>query len=237
MAEIGHNSAPRAEEKMDRARILASKVDEWGAKVQTIQDEEDAGVARDFLAAILAEEKEAAAAHKAEKKPFVDGGKKVDEKWRPVKDLLSACKPPLQLLLTKWARKLEAEKAETARKAAEEAERRAREAAAATSAATTVEEKVAAAAAEKAAAKAQKAAEVAANDRARVTSASGGARAASLRKTYAAEMTSYPIACRSYANHPEVVAVLEKLASADVRAAKGAEAPAGFRVVERETFA
>lgn len=237
MNNIGHNSAPSASEKMERARRLAAKVDGWGKKVPTIDDDEEASVARDFLAAILAEEKAVTAAHKAEKQPFIDGGKKVDEKWRPVKDLLAACKPPLQLLLTKWARKLEAEKAETARKAAEEAERRAREASAAAAAATTVEEKVAAAAAEKAAVKAQKAAEVAANDRARVTSASGGARAASLRKTYAAELTSYPIACRTYANHPDVVSVLEKLASADVRAAKGAEAPAGFRVVERETFA
>lgn len=237
MTGIGHNSTPTASEKLDRARILASKVDEWGKKVPTIDDEEDAGVARDFLAAILAEEKAVTAAHKAEKQPFVDGGRKVDEKWRPVKDLLAACKPPLQLLLTKWTKRLEAEKAEVARKAAEEAQRKAREAEEALAAATTVEAQVAAAAAEKEAAKAQKAAAAAASDRARVSSASGGARAASLRKTYAAELTSYPIACRTYANHPDVVAVLEKLASADVRAAKGAEAPAGFRVVERETFA
>ena len=70
-----------------------------------------------------------------------------------------------------------------------------------------------------------------------VASASGGARNAALRRTWFAKLISVPLACRRYGNHPDVVAVLERLASAEVRAAKGKISIPGFDVQYRESVA
>ena len=246
---IGHNSGNMLADQIDAAKApallheaqeLAGVVDAWTETVKEIADEDEAAKARDLLAKLTAREKEIAAAHKAEKDPHLAAGRAVDEKWRTPAALLAACKAPIQLLLKGWLDREKARLASEKAAARAEADRLAREAEAARKAAVEqrrVGAAVEAEQAEKRAAEAAAAAQKAETARPRVASATGGARAASVRVTFAARLTSFPAAVRHYANHAEIVAVLEKLASADARAAKGNIQIPGFEVVSKETVA
>ena len=245
-AGIGDNSLAAMQDNdrlpalLHEAQELAGVVDVWVMRVPAIEDEEQAGKARDLLAKLTARIKEAEDARVAEKEPHLAAGRAVDARYKPVGAMLSACVQPIKTLLGAWLKReqarIDAEKAA----ARAEADRLAREAEAARKAAEAAGKVAAAVAAEQAAERAQAAAVVARQAEAarpQVVSASGGARKASLRVTYAARLVNFPIACRRYANHPEVVAVLEKLASAEARAAKGAGIIPGFEIVAQETVA
>lgn len=249
MPAIGHNSGNMLADRVDaekapallhEAQELAGVVDAWTSTVKEIAAEDEAQKARDLLAKLTAREKEIEKTRKAEKEPHLAAERAVDEKWRKPAALLAACKEPIQALLKGWLDREKARLAAEQAAARAEAERLAREAAAARKAAEDqrgVSATVEAEEAEKRAAEAAMAAQKAAAARPQVASASGGARRVSVRTTFRARLINYPAAVRHYANNPEVVAVLERLASSDVRAAKGKIQIPGFEIVSEETVA
>lgn len=242
---IGHNSLAAAEESsklpefLHEAQELVQIVDEWIDAVPEIERSDDAERARDFLGKLTAREKQIEDARKAEKQPFLDAGRSVDDKWREPASLIAACKAPIQKLLKGWLDKEKArlkaeeaaQRAEALRlaKEAEEAARKAAEERAGVSAAIVAEQ------AAKRAAEASAAAHKAASARPQVASASGGARRVSIRETWRAEVSDFGRAVKHYWNSPELVAALERLASADAR--KGAREIPGFIVYSEEKVA
>lgn len=245
----GHNSgnmladqvdAEKAPALLHEAQELAGVVDAWAATVRELADEAEAQKARDLLAKLTAREKEIEETRKAEKEPHLAAGRAVDEKWRKPAALLAACKKPIQALLKGWLDREKARLAAEQAAAGAEAERLAREAEAARKAAEEqrhISAAVEAEAAEKRAAKAAATAQKAAAARPQVASASGGARRLTVRTTFRARMTSYPLAVRHYANHPEVVAVLEILASDEARTSRGTAQIPGFEIIAEEYVA
>lgn len=236
-ANTGHNSMLDLPNLMHEAQELAKVVDVWSAQVPEIETADQAGHARDLLAKLTARGKEAEDARKAEKQPHLEAARDVDARYEPLKALLSACAAPVKRLLEGWLRR-ERERQELEAAAARlEAQRLADEAAKAAeqakSVAASATAQVAMQRAEEAAASARKAESV----KTQVASAVGGARAAALRRTWFAKLVSVPLACRRYGSHPDVVVVLERLASADVRAANGKISIPGFEVQYRESVA
>lgn len=242
-AGIGDNSlaaqqdADRLPELLREAQELGKIVDVWSSQIPEIGTADQAGQARDLLAKLTARGKEAEEARKAEKQPHLDAARDVDARYEPLKTLLAACAAPVKRLLEGWLQR-ERERQELEAAAARlEAKRLADEAAKAAQQAGSV---AAAAAAQVSMQRAEEASATARKAEAakpQVASAVGGARAAALRRTWFAKLVSVPLACRRYGSHPEVVAVLEKLASAEVRAAKGKITIPGFSVEYKESVA
>lgn len=181
---------------------------------------DNASDARDLIARTQHLGKKVEAARKEAKQPHMDAAKAVDAEFKPLKDalddLVAALKKPLQALLIAEEKRRQAE-AEAARKAAEEAAEFAQDAS------EDEDEELAERAkvfAEKRQEKAQQA-EAMAKIGARVESDAGIARAASLRTYRYAEVTHPMATANHYINHPDLLAVLEKLANAEIRAAKG----------------
>lgn len=183
---------------------------------------DNASDARDLIARTQALGKKVEGARKEAKQPHMDAAKAVDAEFKPLKesldDLVAAVKRPLQAFLIAEEQRRQAE-AEAARKAAEEA------AAFAADASEDEDEELAAKAAEFAKRREERAEQAAAlaDNRAKVESKAGLSRAASLRTYRYAEVIDAHAAAAHYANHPDVIATIQKLASAQVRAAKGAE--------------
>jgi type IV secretory pathway VirB10-like protein len=178
-------------------------------------------------------------ARKKQKKPHDDAGKKVQKAFTPLTEAVEKSVEKVKPLQTAWLAKeeerLEAERAAAAAEAErlrKEAEAKAAEAAARNDVAGEVEADVLAAEA-KVAAKA-----AASTARASAQSATGGARNMSLRTTREAEITNPRLAMMHYQNHPKLLDVLRELASAEVRAAKGADIRIpGVNIIERKTAA
>lgn len=242
-AMIGHNSlanqqtADAAINLTHEAQELSRVVDAWVAKVPEIATEAEAQDARDLLAKLTARGKSAEDARKAEKQPHLDAAREVDARYEPIKTLLAACAAPIKRLLEGWLRKERERQAAEAAAARAEAERLAADAAKAASAQRSIADTAAAQVATQRAEAAAAEARLAEAAKTQVASAVGGARAATLRRTWFAKLVSVPLACRRYGNHPDVIAVLEKLASADVRAAKGKISIPGFEVQYKESVA
>lgn len=136
-APIGHNAAP------DLPPVVARLTDEH-ADLTKRRDELLAAAARvpatidsaalaanltDFIKQIGAAVSKADATRKAEKEPFLEGGRQVDAFFKGVTDPLDRAKKAMTDRLTAWQRKVADEerraREEAARKAAEEAEKKA----------------------------------------------------------------------------------------------------------------
>lgn len=242
-ATIGHNSladqheADAAADMLHDAQELSGVVDAWVAQVPEIGSATVAEQARDLLARITASSKSAEDTRKAEKQPHLDAARDVDARYEPIKTLLTACTAPVKRLLEGWLHKERERQAAEAAAARAEAQRLAAEAAKAAAAQRSIAETAAAQVAVQRAEAAALDARRAEAAKTQVASAIGGARAATLRRTWFAKLVSVPLACRRYGNHPDVIAVLEKLASAEVRAAKGKISIPGFEVQYKESVA
>ena len=183
--------------------------------------EEDAQKLTDFIAGARGRKKLADAARADAKRPHDDAGKAVQAAFAPILTKLDAAVAKVQPLLTKWleakeaARKKEAARlAEEARLAREEAARLAAQAAAR----NDVSGEIDAEAAMKAAADAEKAAARMERASDKVSSATGGTKAAGLRTYWRAELVNRGAGIMRYRDAPELAALLVTLAERDARA-------------------
>lgn len=232
------NVTDRVPELMREAEEISEVVNEWSEKISNVENEDQAQQLRDLMAKITGRLAQVEADREAEKRPYLEAGRAVDARYAPLKSLLEACARPVQELLVGWL-KLErdrqqadvvAARTEAARLAAvAEAARKAVEAK------RTVVSTTAAVDAERRAKEAAEAVETALRAKPQVASASGGVRKAALRTTWYAVCTSVPLAFRTYGHHPDVIEVLERLASASAKTHKGNVAISGFEIRSKET--
>lgn len=225
---IPNDTGPRADDFLHSVEALKLEAN----KFQDVTAD-NAGDARDLIARTQALGKKVEAARKEAKQPHMDAAKAVDTEFKPLKEaldeLVAAIKRPLQAYLVAEEKRRQAE-AEAARKAAEEA------AAFAEDASADDDEELAAKAAEFAKRRQEKAEQAAAlaENGAKVESKAGLSRAASLRTYRYAEVTDTAAAAAHYANHPDVIEAIQKVANAEIRAAKGAPVTIPGIVVREE---
>lgn len=229
----GHNSLA-ASADIEVVEQFAAVVDERVAK--GIDDEASASKVRDLLAELTKRRNALDEQRKAEKEPHLQAGKAVDARYKRPLEIYDACKKRVGELLSGWLRKeqarIDAERAAAnaeAARLAEEARRAAAESEASTIAAIDAER------AFRTAEEAAKAAQRLAAARPQVESGHGNARRATLRVTRYARVSDFARAVKAYWGHQDVIAVLERLASADVRAGKN-DVP-GFEILERTNVA
>lgn len=232
------NTQDRVPTLLKEAQELSGVVDAWTKKITEISTDDEAQQIRDLQAKLTGRLAEVEIDRMLEKRPYLDAGKAVDARYDPVKKLLEACITPIQSFLTNWLRRERDRQWAEAAEARKEVIRLSNEADAARKAMQTqrtVDSTVAAVEADKRAADALLAMDEAMRAKPQVASASGGARKAALRTTWYAVCTSVPLACRRYGQHPDVIEVFEKLASAEARSAKGNIELPGFEIKSRET--
>lgn len=233
MSNIGHNNPPSPFDELSiEAGDVYSECANW-LDGGNIEDDEQAGAVADLINMIRDVSKRFEANRKAEKQPFVDAGKEVDERHKTAVKPLDTALDMLKKVLTEWQVKKDAEiKAaqEAAQKEADEKKRLAQEAMASRETLDDAEE------AERIAQEAKQA-EIAAKVAAKQTSNAKGSvgRATSLRTTYEAEVTDYREAARwLWANNAQAFHdLIDRLAQQSVRG--GARDIPGVKVHERKT--
>ena len=225
---IGDNNGPAfnpevVSEFEAKAREFADAAGAW-KEAGSIESDEQAAKANDFLSGTRKLAKEVEDRRKAEKQPFLDAGREIDAAFKKVINLLDGAANMVKPLQQDFLRRKEAEaakaRAEAERKAREEAEqaeaaRRAAEARNDVAGQQEAEER--AKAAEEEAAKAAK------FESAKASSATGGGRTQSLRTVKTARITSINQAMLHYRDRPEMAELILRLANADARAAKDQE--------------
>jgi hypothetical protein len=220
MLGMGHNLPPtEADVARERVEGLVSAANRWARERPEITDAETAARANDFLEQLAAEAKKLELQRRAEKRPHEDAAKAVDARYRPLADMVGACKLVVTALHSAWLRREQDRLAiERRRKEAEarEAQRLADEAARKAAAAASVSDLIAASEAERAAKEASAAA-AAVPERAQTRGQLSG-RARSLKTTWHARVVDPYAAIRHYRDRAEVRELVERLANADARA-------------------
>lgn len=213
-AEIGHNNPPSPiDELKARVNEFGAAAKAWGQSgVNSAKDSDDID---EFTKGARALYKEIDEMRVAEKKPHDDAAKAVQEKYKPLLDLMSDMGKAAKALRTSYLSKVEAEERERQRVEREKAAKAEADALAKMEAARANDDLVAQKEAE---AEAEKAAETieAAEKAPKATAGSG------MRTVRTAEITNPTMAVAHYKAHPEVLSLVERLANADIRAAKGA---------------
>lgn len=129
-AAIGHNSGRPEDEIRDEIETLDRAFTAWLAEIGgTITTEEQDAKAETFRTRFAEIEKRAKAAQKVEKEPFLEGGRKVDAKWKPLDAAADAGKRRVGGVVTPYRVDRDRKRQEAERKAREEAERARQEAA------------------------------------------------------------------------------------------------------------
>lgn len=223
MAQAAHNNPPSPVEAFkEKIALYKAGCDAFGDitddNAQEVRDH--VGYGRD-LAVEIDKHRE------AEKKPHLDAGRKIDGTFKPLVDETETIQKKLKQRLGAFM----ANREEEARKAAAEAARKLREAeeAKAEQAAANDDDPFLAATAEieevdtTQAVADVKAAEAAVLASSRVSSSAGGFVAAGLKTVRKAKITNWSALVSHYAAHPDMQALAEKLANADIRHAKGIE--------------
>lgn len=202
--------------------------------VKTQNDANKLAIWKDRLSKIKSK---ATALHKAEKQPFLDGGRAVDSKWRGLKEEPDAIIEKVRLHVKPFfdeQKRAEEDRQRKAREEAAKAQRAADEAAAKARALNdqqnTVEREAARQAAEEAAAKARQAEKDA--EARKVSAGRTGARMG-LRTEKVGVVTDYQKAAAALVvmKHPDMVDVIDKLAQ---RAAKAGMPFDGMEIREEE---
>ena len=223
MEMFGHNNPPMTPYEACKAHLddLYQEAKNWldGAPIETPEQADALGRLTDDLRKGY---KAADDARKAEAKPFDDGKKEVQERYKPILTAAERAIETAKNTLTKWQVKVQAEqraKAEAARIEAEKAAQAAAEAARAAAQTDDLAEIEKAEAQIAAAKRAQAEAVKAEKARPQVQ---GGARAISLRTYWTAEISDYFEALQHYsANQPEAFeALLMDLARKDLASGK-----------------
>lgn len=208
------NNPPReADEYLQELTAFAPTVE---AYIETQIDESNASDLRDIIGKIDKIAKSAEKDRKAIKEPYLEQGRKIDNTFKPVASMAGELIAPLKRALNAFLQEQDRIKREAAAKARQDAEAAARAAEA-----LKEEEFVADYAAEQAAEKARAA--KLADEMARVTNVQGveSDRALGLRTYRKAKIVNAAMLVGHYASHPDVIALCEKLANAEIRAAKG----------------
>lgn len=236
-AGIGHNSAPIVPDEItSKVQDFSDAAGAW-LDLGEIDSIERSQKATDFVAGARKVFKEVDEARKAAKKPHDDAAKAVQDAFLPllktVERAADAVKKMQAEFLKRQRDREEAEQREAQAKAQrdrEEAERLAAEAAAR----NDIAGQVAAEEAQKAAAEVEKAASR--QVKVGAASATGGGRKMALRTSWRCEVENRGPALAQYRDHPEVIALIERLATAEVRAQQGEKvAPNGFKLIKEET--
>lgn len=224
------NNPPRdADEFADDIAAIESAIAKWKAEPVTHENVESLHRDIDFAAKV---KKEADASHKAIKEPFLIGGRKVDDRFRPVKNDAEDGVKSLKGILTKYLAEQERIRQEAARKAREEAERLAAQAEAdRNDPIIGMDAQEAAEAAEANVKKQERYAEAAGS------SVIEGARTIGLRTYHEADVTDAQAMVMHYATHPDVIAAALKCAKADIRTSKGTCTIPGVTVREEKRAA
>ncbi|BBU58547.1 hypothetical protein KU6B_48120 [Mameliella alba] len=221
---MGHNAPPVfRQEVVDAHAAKASEfldaAGEW-LEAGAIETEERAAQLTDFITGLKAVKSKIEEDRKTDKKPHDDAGKAVQAAYKPLADKIDKALGKVNPLMGAYLSKVEAEQraeAERKRKEAEEAQRAAEEKARQAQARHDVSGEYDAEEAQKAAEKAHKDADRAAKARPKASSATGGGRAISMRTVWTAELADMKAAFMQFADHPEVEAVLVRLAEAKAR--------------------
>lgn len=238
MTMLGHNiiGGDPLSNTQATLELLREDAKRWRDDTPTA---DTAGIVRDAIDACVKVASAADRHRMEEKRPHMDAGAAVDDKWRPVIDEAKRLADDLRRAVKRF---MDAEReaariaAEAARKAAEEERRKAAEAMAADDddPFAEYEAQEAMKAAAEANTKAAKAA-AAADGKIRVAGLESGARALSTRTTYEVDVADGPALVTHFATHPEIIEACRKLAAAQVRAAKGHAAIPGIvvRAIEK----
>ncbi len=240
---IGHNEPPIYDEKAhaslkDRAETLTDEIEAWIKR--DIEDNEDAEDLRDVLGKIVALKRDAEKQRSADKKPHIDRGKEVDAAYHGIGNRLDRLSPPVKRKLEAWMERLEAERLAKAKAERAEAEAKQIEAdrlAALAEKTGSIRAEEAAEEAAKESAVAEKAAARTEKTRVKISSASGGTKAAGWRETKVATLSDINQAFLHYRKRPELAEFLTKLANADLRAKDGPSSVPGFRVRAHKSVA
>lgn len=239
-AGIGHNAPPSPIDEMrEKVNEFGRAAQQWGET--GVQTDADAERLNDFLAGARQIHKDLDAMRVAEKKPHDDAAKAVQAKFKPLLDAIERAGAAAKGVLSAYMRRKEAQLAEQRRREAEEAARIEAEAQAKAAEAEARGDLVGAAEAEAAAAVAKAEADAATDAdaaKARVQSASGAGRTTGMRTFRIAKIVNSALAVAHYRNHPEVLATIERLANADIRASRGAAVSIpGVDVIEERRVA
>jgi hypothetical protein len=212
-----HNNPPEAID------LLAEKLALFKAGAEAFGQitDDNAQECRDHVGYGVKLAKEIDGQRDTEKRPHLEAGRAVDAAYKPLLETTESVQKALKAKLQAFVVARENE----ARKAAEEARRKAEEAERAAKAAEVEEDAFLAATAPvvdvKAAAVEVKVAEAQVLAASRVSSAAGGFAATSLRTKRSAKVTDWAALAAHYIGTNEVRELLEKLANADIRHAKG----------------
>lgn len=237
-----HNQPDEYQIISDRVASLAAAANTWLNKVKEIDSEDLAGRASDFSDQINEALKQIEKKRKAEKQPYIDAGKAVDEKYTGLKNILETAKNLLRPKLTAYLMRKEQERREATRRAEEEALRKLQEEEEARRLAeadtgdvvgNTIRAEQAAKEAEAAIKEAERTA------KARVgVKGDYGTRSRGLRTVWKARITDHDKAFEHFRDHPKVRELIEQLAAAAARSPEGRAKPIpGVEFVEEQVAA
>lgn len=238
---IGDNRPPPYDrDVLDALRppvsAFAATAGQW-LDLGEITSEEDAARLNDFLAGARKLSRDIDEARVAAKRPHDEAAKVVQAAFTPLADVVAKAVDKCKPMIAAWLKKKRDEEEAKRRAAAEEAARLKREADEQARLAAMRNDVVAEAEAEAAAKEAEKAERAAETDvKVSVGSVTGGARTIGLRTYRSAKVDKFGLACMTLKDEPELIAVLERLATARIRAAgwpKGGELP-GFNIIEEQ---
>ncbi len=216
------------------AELFADEIASLKARIETFPPitEANAGEARDLIGLAKKLAKDIDAKRDEEKRPHLEAGRAIDAAYKPLVDAANAAPAPLSNALLAHIneqKRLAAEAAEKARRLAEEEARRAAELA---------DDPILGEDMADAAKLAEQKAEVAAASVKTVATVKGseGFRAAGVRKTLKAKVTDYAALVMHYASHPDMQALAEKIANANIRSMKGGVTIPGVEIIEVESL-
>lgn len=221
----GHNRGPHYDEALvakltEETNGFLDAAGTWLDNGE-IDKEADAERLNDFIKGLKKRRREIDTARSDAKRPHDDAGKAVQAAFKPVLASVDKAVVKVEPLLTAFLQKKQREKEEAAKAAAEaarKAEEEAQAKAAKAASRNDVAGEAAAEAAQEEAEQARKEADRAAKSRAGVSSATGGARKASLRRTVHVDVINPRVAFMHFAEHTALLDCLTKLAEAEARA-------------------
>ena len=208
------NNAPRdAEYYIAELEDLKNDCLQW---TRDVVNQRNAGALRDLIGRIKSVTKDAEKDRKAIKEPYLEQGRKIDASFKPVSSMADSLVAPLNRILTDFLKAEDLRKRQEAEEARKKAEVEARAAQA-----LKDDDFVGADMADRAKQseiEAKRAEREAENNR---VAGADFDRAMVLRTYRKAKIVNAAMLVGHFANHPDVVALCEKLANAHIRAAKG----------------